>query len=292
MAKRAHFTDNDIDVFLNDTNWEKTFNKRIENWKVARFPYEKTLVQQLFNQVASYKKSNVIFTELLNKLDAAGYPFEQSEFLPGTMHVGSLDNHFAETYIQLFTFIEQKGFSLNKTLKSQMFEMFKETFNPKLINFLESKGIVVSWSNVERLVRGLRMKATSNFMDMGAISKSPLGRLMLNPEAQSPDKQLNKRFLDSLEESDTQENVELNFILDYLNKNQLNNKQIKDLERSLIPPQIRLQQRLLAANGSVDPFQMMQVGMDKNVKPRDWFNESQLKVIDLVQFKYGLKIVK
>jgi hypothetical protein len=292
MAKRTNFTENDIQVFLNDVNWEKTFNKRIENWKFARFPYEHTFVQHLFDKVSSYRQSELSFTEMLNKLEAAGYPFSQVEFLPGVMHIGSLDDYFADSYIQLFSFIESKGFKLDKQMNQKMFKMFEHTFNSKLLNFLNSKGVDVTWPNVQKLVRGLRMKATSNFMDIGAISRSPFGQLMLNKEAQSPDKQLNQRFLKSLEESDTQENIEINFILDYLNKSQLNTTQIQDLERSLLPPQIHLQQKLFQANGSVDPFQMMQVGMEKKAKPRDWFNEAQLKIIDLVEPKYGLKIVE
>lgn len=291
MAKRTHFTDNDMDVFLNDINWEKTFKKRIEDWKLARFSHNRTFVQNIFNQVASNNKSNESFTELLNKLDMAGYPFIQNEFLPGTIHIGSVSEKFAQTYIQLFTFIESKGFKLDRNMEKQVFEMFKDTFNPTLNNFLASKGIDVSWSNVERLVRGLRMKATPTFMDMGVISKSSIGKLMLNRHAQTMDGQLNQKLLDSLEESDAQDNIELNFILDYLNKVQLSKTQIEDLERTLIPPQLRLQQRLFQANGSVDPFQMIQVGMEKKAKPRDWFNESQLKIIDLVETKYGLQIV-
>jgi hypothetical protein len=291
MAKRSHFTDNDIEVFLTDTNWEKTFTKRIQDWKVAKFNGMHTFVQKLFNHVASYKRSDYSFIELLNKLDKAGYTFSPTEFLPAMMHSGSVSENFAQTYMQLFNFLESKGFQADKTMKLQLVQNFESTFHPILNEFLESKDIDVSWSNATRLIRGLRMKATSTFVEMGDFSKSPMGQLMLTQEARTMNKQFDSRLTTMMNEAQVQDDMELDFIMKYLNKAQLDKKQIKELEQNLLPPQMRLQQKLFEQNGSVDPFEMMQVGMEKKPKPRDWFNESQLKIIDLVEPKYGLKII-
>jgi hypothetical protein len=291
MAKRSHFTDNDIEVFLKDTNWEKTFTKRIQDWKVAKFNGMHTFVQKLFNHVASYKRSDYCFIELLNKLDKAGYTFSPTEFLPSMMHMGSVSENFAQTYVQLFTFLESKGFQVDKSMKYQLIQNFESTFHPVLVEFMDSKGIDIYWPNITRLIRGLRMKATSTFVEMGAFSKSPMGQLMLTQEARTMNKQFDSRLTTMMNEAQVQDDMELDFIMKYLNKVQLDKKQIKELEQNLLPPQMRLQQKLFEQNGSVDPFEMMQVGMEKKPKPRDWFNESQLKIIDLVEPKYGLKII-
>jgi hypothetical protein len=292
MVKRAHFTENDIEVFLTDANWEKTFAKRIQDWKVAKFNGVHTFVQTLFNKVASQKEAKVNFTEILNKLDKEGYTFTQNDFIPGVMHCGSVSENFAQTYVQLFTFLESKGIKQNKALNNQLIQMFEDTFHPVLVEFLATKGIDVYWSNIPRLVRRLRMKATSTFMEMGAIEKSPLGKIMLTRAAYSMNREGDSRLVQALNESQVQDDMEMDFIMNYLNKVQLNQKQVEELEMELIPPQIRLQQKLFEKNGSVDPFHMIQVGSEKKPKPRDWFNESQLKIIDLVEQKYGLKIVE
>jgi len=290
MAKRAHFTEKDIEVFLTDENWEQIFKKRIQDWKVAKFDGIYTFIQKLFHHV-SYR-DDLSFTDLLNKLDSAGYIFSKEEYLPIMSTHGSVPASYSKAYIELFNYLESKGFKLESKRNNQMHDMFKHTFEPNLCEFLALKGINIAWDNVKDLTRKLRMKATETFMEMGAISMAKNGKSMkINPGHSSGVNELDDFFIKSINESLTQDNIELNFIKNYLENVDLNKEQLKELKTNLTPPQFRLQQNMMKSFGSVDFFHMVQLGTEDKQKPREWFNGSQLEVIDILEKKYGLKIV-
>lgn len=284
----------DLDMFFNDEDWKRFFAKRIENkkgkvsWEGATFNKSPTIVQKLF-MYTSASKNELNLTEQLINLEKDGYKFSSSDFVPGVIVDGSVNSKFATAYIELFEFLESRNIKVNQRTQTKLLEVFQYTFNNELIQFLSKKGFDNEFSSVKKLAQRLSCLSTPFMLAMNLITKDSNGNL--SPRFLSGDKEQDNYSSQALIDQVKKEEYELNFLLDYFANKNLSTTELQEVIDGFTPDYMARQKYMFSCMTLADAHEKL-IEADEKIKPREVFNDSQLKLIDLLQNKYKVKIVK
>jgi hypothetical protein len=267
MEKREYFIDTDFKVFLEDNAWGKKLSSKIDfknankyKTKGSIYPNRTFLNVLISNFVIDGKAS---LNEVIKKLEEVQYPFSLKDFKPAGGY-SSFPDEAGPKWIEVFDMATQKGLSV-KRMKKPVVTFFQWTQNENIISYIEKNIAPIEYENIKHLWRNLGYDDDLDSIKQMGFNASSL----LKPK-------------DIAEEKERM-NLKTQRVLSFIEK--ANPEQLEGLLNASAPSSKRIDSYIHKNKLEISMFSTFDYEKEMTPKPRSWFTENQLKVIDVLEAK-------
>lgn len=300
---RTELINNDINLFLTSEPdiFQNTIKKRIKTWRTATdyqgFDFLTLIFIKISNE-PSVIPVNEQWSVILDKLVSLEFELKSFHYFPkmylGTSHNTAICTHYKELIQQLQ--------DRNVIFDSDMLKSFVSTQNGSIDNSIATvfKGLSPDFEkeNLKQQVKNTIDKLLDEFYEMMLLKKtSKKTRIerssinaVLDVMAQFGGDPVSSQVDDYLNKQDKK----IDFILNYVNSYSLTQEEAKELLLCFRPcgeVMINLD-RIHHKSPGTHSFAYISINSNGLLRPRHYFTEKQIDVMDKIQDKFNVQILE
>ena len=268
---KDYFTAKQLDSFFTKPDWGKRLTFDINH---AKEKYGLTnFLHAVISHIFSYQDMTV--SQAITKLEQAGYVLKQSDMFPQVSLGGHFDNASLQVYIDYYEYMKERGFSMKPYLDEYR-QAYHNATNPYFINYLIGEGVDLKFDSIISMARTVtndNLEAISLMTGSESFARGLVGAGEWEKEQAMTDQAIQ-------------------MVIDYLDSTLLEREQVQKLIDTLYVPRHKFGQYCMKHKLDINMFEERDYINATSPKPRDWFFEGQLKILDKLEALYQVGYVE
>lgn len=300
---RTKIIDNDIVLFLeNEPNiFIKTIKKRLKSWETATDSHGLDFIASLLIKIEQRNSPLSIseqWSEIFDKLDKLNFVFKPSHYFPNINICTSYNQNLCKYYKELIKQLKDKKIDVDNKLLKEFVNLQDDTIDESIaIIFNEISPYFEKYNLSQKVKKSIYKFVDDTYEIMLIKEASKKTKIEQFYIATNMDMLVyfgGDSYQSKISNYIQEQSEKTNFILNYINSYKITQSEALDLLKSFRPSgevMINLDRMNRKSQGT-HAFAYIDICQSGRLRPRKYFTQQQIDLIDNIQNKFGLQILE